>query len=136
MVHSSCVQERNVSVDVVAAEIIAIHWGLMLAKDLKLEKIVVQSDAKAVVDIVNLNQYNALLEPIIDIRFLLSSFNFLSLSFLKRACNMDAHNLARLACFVGSRTWIGGSPNMESPSFVSDPVSSSRMKLCSHQKKL
>ncbi|XP_058741949.1 uncharacterized protein LOC131614373 [Vicia villosa] len=81
VIYAAC-RKEIVSLDVVDAEIMAIRWGLMLAKELKIERIVVQSDAKTVVDCVNLNRYFAVLEPIVvDVRFLLSSFNFLLFCF-------------------------------------------------------
>lgn len=94
----------NITFEVAVAESMAIRWGLSLAKDLKQEKIVFQSDAKVAGDCVNFVQKFAVLEPIaINIIGLLSSFKFSSLIFHSKSCNRDAHNLTRLAFVIGSQ---------------------------------
>ncbi|XP_058742209.1 uncharacterized protein LOC131614666 [Vicia villosa] len=109
-------KKEDVSVEVALAEAMAIRWGLLVAKDLNLERIVIKSDAKVVVDCVNLMLKRPVLEPlIIDIRNLLSSFNFASLLFHSRNCNRQAHNMARFAFDFGSRTWAGFCPSLEAP---------------------
>ncbi|XP_058783927.1 uncharacterized protein LOC131658676 [Vicia villosa] len=46
-------RRENVQVEVAVGKAMAMRWGLSLAKDLNLEKIVIKSDAKVVVDCVN-----------------------------------------------------------------------------------
>ncbi|XP_058727050.1 uncharacterized protein LOC131598471 [Vicia villosa] len=110
-----------VQVEVAVGEAMAVRWGLTLAKDLNLEKIVIKSDAKVVVDCVNgLSRMVALDPVIVDIKESLSSFMFASLLFHSRSCNTQAHNLARLAHFVGSRTWVDEFPSEDISTFVTD----------------
>lgn len=98
-------KKEYISAEVAVTEALAIPWGLNLAKDLQLERIVIKSDAKVVMDCVNFVQTMPVLDPVVlDIRTLLSSFNFFSLLFRSRTCNVQAHNLAILAFVVGSRT--------------------------------
>ncbi|XP_058760149.1 uncharacterized protein LOC131633451 [Vicia villosa] len=112
-------RRENMQVEVAVGEAMAVRWGLSLAKDLNLEKIVIKSDAKVVVDCVNGFSKLVALEPVIvDIKESLRFFNFASLLFHSRSCNFQAHNLARLAHFVGSRTWVDEYPSQDISAFV------------------
>lgn len=65
-----------VSVELVVAETMEFRWGLLLAKDLILEKIILQSDALVAVDCINSCLKHAVLEPLATYwRLLLSNFN-------------------------------------------------------------
>ncbi|XP_058742073.1 uncharacterized protein LOC131614517 [Vicia villosa] len=120
---SACKRE-DVSVEVAVGEAMAIRWGLDVASELQLERIVIKSDAKVVVDSVNHILKLAALEPVVlDIKSLLSSFTFSSLLFHSRNCNVQAHNLAKLAYVIGSKTWIGVYPSLENPLVVPAVVS-------------
>ncbi|XP_058784919.1 putative disease resistance RPP13-like protein 1 [Vicia villosa] len=75
------------------AEILAIRWSLQLAKELKLNCLIIQSDALTAVDCINGIVEDAVLEPIAaDCRFFLSSFSCASVMFIRRTDNVDAHN--------------------------------------------
>ncbi|XP_058768576.1 uncharacterized protein LOC131642328 [Vicia villosa] len=120
---SACKRE-NVSVDVAVGEAMAIRWGLDLATALRLERIVIKSDAKVAVDCVNDIQKCAALDPVVvDIKSMLSSFSSSSLLFHSRNCNFQAHNLAKLVYVVGFKTWIGVYPSLEDPHGVPAAVS-------------
>ncbi|XP_058746011.1 uncharacterized protein LOC131618872 [Vicia villosa] len=61
-------RRENVQVEVLVGEAMAMRWGLSLAKDLNLEKIMIKSDAKVVVDCVNgFSKLVALDSVIVDI---------------------------------------------------------------------
>lgn len=103
---ASC-RKEEVQVEVAVGEAMAVRWGLSLDKALKLEKVVVKTDAKVVEDYANgLVNLVALDAVIVDIKLLFNSFHFSSVLFHSRLYNFQAHNLVKLAYFVGSRTWI------------------------------
>ncbi|XP_058757306.1 uncharacterized protein LOC131630543 [Vicia villosa] len=115
---TACKREE-VSVEVAVGEEMAIRWGLYLAKELQLERIVLKTDARVVVDCVTDVRKLAVLVPVVlDIKSMLSCFNFSSLLFHSRSCNVEAHNLARFAYVVGSKSWIREYPSMEAFSDV------------------
>lgn len=90
-------KKEDLRVDISIVEPMAVKWGLSLSKELSLNRIVMITDAKTVVDSVNFFHNWPMMEPIlIDIRSLLSSFSVSSLLFQSRNCNVQAHNLARL----------------------------------------
>jgi hypothetical protein len=45
-----------------------------------------------------------------DCRELLCNFSNVSIKFISRVLNVDAHNVTSLAKFVGSRSWLGIAP--------------------------
>ncbi|XP_058776202.1 uncharacterized protein LOC131650515 [Vicia villosa] len=119
-------KKHNMSIDLVAskrenfqaapmvAEILAIRWSLQLAKELELNRLIIQSDAPTAVDCINGVAKDAVLEPIAaDCRFLLNSFSCTSVMYIRRNENVDAHNVARLGKLLGSRTWLNGYPAEE-----------------------
>ncbi|KAI5426125.1 hypothetical protein KIW84_031808 [Lathyrus oleraceus] len=91
-------RKEVVSVKPIVIEMLAIRWSLMLAPDLKLERILVQ--------------------------FLLSKFKVAYVMYFPRTLNYDARKLLGLGKLYGSRTWIGGYPTTESIVVVSALVSS------------
>ncbi|XP_058775075.1 uncharacterized protein LOC131649326 [Vicia villosa] len=97
------------------AELLAIRWCLGIASALKVDRILVQSDAKSVIDCINGSVIDAVLEPVAeDCRWLLNRFNLAYVMFLSRELTVDAHNLVRLGNLYGSKTWIGGFPLVDS----------------------
>ncbi|XP_058759872.1 uncharacterized protein LOC131633172 [Vicia villosa] len=110
-------KKEHILVDPSIAELLAIRWCILLAADLKMNKIVFQSDALVVVDCINSISCNASLDPIAaECRLLLSSFSFSSVMFIPRVCNSDAHNVVLLGKAYGSRTWLDGFPGANSVS--------------------
>ncbi|XP_058724620.1 uncharacterized protein LOC131596076 [Vicia villosa] len=102
--HRECV-----SVEPAVAEMLAIRWSLTVASKLSLQRLIVQSDAKVVVDCINGTINLANLELLADdCRMLLKNFDLASVLFLNRNCNSDAHNVAELGKLYGSKTWING----------------------------
>lgn len=76
-----------------------------MAIELKLNKVVFQSDALVVVDCINSIVCNVALEPILaECRSLLRCFAFGYVLFLPSLSNFDAHNMVSLGKLYGSRT--------------------------------
>lgn len=74
----------------------------MLARDLKVNQIIIQSDAKVVVDCINGICGVAALDHVAeDCRVLFKSFQFVSLLFFSREFNVDAHNVVELGKLYG-----------------------------------
>ncbi|CAI8582898.1 unnamed protein product [Vicia faba] len=84
------------------AEGLAIKWDLQTSHQLKLQKIIVQSDALGVVDCMNHIAFSEVLEPImLDCTELVNLFSFVSVMFIRRNCNVDVHHLIRICKTVG-----------------------------------
>lgn len=60
---AACKRE-HIIVEAIVGEAMAIRWGQTLAKEMKLEKIVIKTDAKGVVDFANFVRWNIVLEPL------------------------------------------------------------------------
>ncbi|XP_058724687.1 uncharacterized protein LOC131596129 [Vicia villosa] len=114
VVSAACKWEE-MSANPVTAETLAIHWSLQLAKELKVERILVQSDALSVVNcIISLSLLTDIDHVVLNCQTFLRSFKFASVVFISRAFNCDAHNLVGLGKRLGSRTWLGLPPNCNS----------------------
>lgn len=100
-----------ISVKLALVEILALRWCLQLALDLRLDRIVVQSDTLSVVDWVNFVHPQVVLELVAqDVRLLLRSFCEASVMFVSRKCNLNAHNFVGLGKQLGFRSWLGNPP--------------------------
>lgn len=87
-----------------------------MALSLKLKKIIVHSNALAVVDYVNHIGVSVVLEPLVlDCNFLMKQFDVVSVTFLRRELNSDAHHMAGIGKIVGCRSWLGCIPNLDFP---------------------
>ncbi|XP_058776904.1 uncharacterized protein LOC131651249 [Vicia villosa] len=112
--YAACKKEA-IQVDPATAEVLAIRWGLQLAKELHIGKILVQSDALNVVDCINCVRQFASIDLIaIDVRCLLSSFSLGSVMYLCRQQNTEAHNLVGLGRLFGDRSWLVEPPSVSS----------------------
>ncbi|XP_058752756.1 uncharacterized protein LOC131625935 [Vicia villosa] len=101
------------------AEDLALRWSMETTISLKLSKVIFQSDAKKLVDCVNEVTTHVCLELVAeDCRSHLKSFSIASIVFIPRKLNSKAHALAQLAKSVGSKTWLGVCPIVDSPSPV------------------
>ncbi|XP_058742583.1 uncharacterized protein LOC131615095 [Vicia villosa] len=111
---SACRKEA-LNTDPLTVEMLAIRWSIRLALDLKIERLVVQSDCLNVVDCVNSVAVFATIEPVAeDVRCLLSHFLFASLMYVGRKFNTEAHSLVGAGNILGSKTWIGAIPSQNS----------------------
>lgn len=108
------------AVEPAVAEIMAIRWSLTLASKLGLQRVIMQSDAKGVVDCIHGTNKLVNLELLAkDCRLLCKNFKLDSVMFISRECSFDAHNVAELGKVCGSKTWIDGYSLMEPNSLVS-----------------
>lgn len=84
---ASC-NKNFITVEPSIAELLAIQRGLQISNDLKLEKLLVQSDVMFVVDCINAVEFSTNLENIVvNCRFLLDNFKEASVRFLSRNSN-------------------------------------------------
>ncbi|XP_058749287.1 uncharacterized protein LOC131622279 [Vicia villosa] len=110
VIYGACKRE-TMSADPALAELLAIRWCLQVAKEIHLDKIIVQSDAMTVVDGINSNMSNAALELIAgDVRELCSFFKFSAIMYLNRLFLSDAHNLVKWGKILGARSWTVDPP--------------------------
>ncbi|XP_058739812.1 uncharacterized protein LOC131611980 [Vicia villosa] len=108
-------KRMEVSVSPSTAEAMAIRWGLQVARDLKLQKIVVQSDALVVVDCVNKMDFSVVLEPIVlDCSEIKLYFDVVTVMYVSRNFNTDAHHMVSIGKTAGCRTWLGFIPKLDS----------------------
>ncbi|KAI5421996.1 hypothetical protein KIW84_045446 [Lathyrus oleraceus] len=63
--HSFNIIQEFISVELSIAKSLAIRWGLQIAKDLKLDKVLVQSDVMFVVDCINAFEFSIVLDNIV-----------------------------------------------------------------------
>lgn len=86
----------------------------VFGKELKLERVLVQSDVLVIMDCINSILKFVVIEPIAaDCRFFLSKFKVAFVMYLSRTLNVDAHKLVGMGKLYGSRTWIEGYPILE-----------------------
>ncbi|KAF8391316.1 hypothetical protein HHK36_023620 [Tetracentron sinense] len=86
----------------IIAEAQAIRSGLFLASNAGVQRLVLKSDAKALIDVINMN-VTAVCEVvplILDIKQLLSSFCHVSCQYIPWVLNREAHHLAKGALRV------------------------------------
>ncbi|CAJ2671609.1 unnamed protein product [Trifolium pratense] len=94
---SACKRD-DISVDPIMVEALGIRRAIQLARDLGLNYVSIFSDAATVAKI-------AAIDIVVqDCRALISSLLNVSVMFVRREQNGDAHNLASLAKVVGNRT--------------------------------
>ncbi|XP_065623699.1 uncharacterized protein LOC136065014 [Quercus suber] len=95
-----------------AVEAIAIENGILLAQEIQVSKIIIESDALNIVQAINSKQLGGEFGHILHgILLSLDHFCCWKLQHLKRDCNRDAHNLAAFARSSGtSQVWIGMPP--------------------------
>jgi ribonuclease HI len=103
----------DIAVDPVMAEALGVRWAIQLVREQGLQSAFIYSDAANVVDCIYNKVKIAAIEMVTqDCRDLLSSLPNVSVLFVRREQNVDAHNLASLARLVGNRTWVGAAPNV------------------------
>ncbi|GAU38301.1 hypothetical protein TSUD_157860 [Trifolium subterraneum] len=118
---SACKREE-IEVEPAVAEALGVRWALQLSLDQHLDNFIILSDAANVVNCIAKRISLASIDLIAqDCRDLLCNFSNVSIKFVGRALNIDAHNVASLAKCVGSRTWVGSAPTVSN--FSSDVLS-------------
>ena len=93
-------------------EVLAVEEGIRLAREMELQRIIVESDACVVVDAINQSNDNGEFRMVIHGSLdLLHSFRSWKLHHLKRDYNRAAHELAQFAKSSGiSQQWVGIEP--------------------------
>ncbi|KAF7825130.1 putative RNA-directed DNA polymerase [Senna tora] len=97
--------------------------GLELAKRLRCENIILEGDAKKVVDWVNSSAPNlSILGMLIDdIRYAMASFSTVRVQWTPRNSNLVAHRIANFACEINeSQIWLEDLPSFISDVLISD----------------
>lgn len=108
----SMCKRDNISVDPLTAEALGMRWAIQVASEQGITSASFFSDASNVVNAVNGRTTFAAINLIVqDCRDLMSTMLDVSVMFVSRNHNGDAHNLASLAKIVGNRTWHGVAPN-------------------------
>ena len=94
-------------------ESLALQEGVLLASDLGISHVLVESDALSVIQAISSCDLGGDQGHIIqNIKDISSSFSWCSFQHLKRSGNRAAHEVARAACFSGvSWVWIGMCPS-------------------------
>ncbi|XP_075649649.1 uncharacterized protein LOC142620109 [Castanea sativa] len=93
-------------------EVIALEKGVLLAKEMELQQIMLETDALTVVQSLLIGNKEGDLEHLLQgISDTLNPFSSWQIKHLKRDCNRVAHELAQLAKFTGTKqVWKGVSP--------------------------
>lgn len=100
---ASCNKEF-ISVELSIAKSLAIRWGLQVAKDLKLDKMLVQSNVMFVVDCINAFEFSIVLDNIVaNCKLLLNSFKEVYI-ILNKNFNDDGHKIVDFLKRIGSKT--------------------------------
>ena len=104
----------NGSYDVEVTEALVVEEGILLAKEMELHRIVVESDLVVVFEAINANNCNGDIGPIIQGTLeLLRHFKSWKMRHLKRDHNRVAHDLAQVAKANGTtQQWKGREPSM------------------------
>lgn len=99
-------------VDPTIAEALGVKWSLQIAKELQLQKIVIESDAAEVVNCINRKKSLAAIDFIIqDCWDLINQVGEVLVVHVKRHLNAAAHGMVRVAKQLGSKTWVGNAPS-------------------------
>jgi len=102
----------NIYVDPLMAEALGVRWAIQVASAQGITSASFFSDASNVVNAINGRSTFAAINFIVqDCRDLMSPMLDVSVMFVSKNHNCDAHNLVSLAKIVGDRTWHGVAPN-------------------------
>ena len=93
-------------------EVFAVEQGLLLARELQLSRVMLESDALSVINAINDSTFGAYYGHIIqDISHAQSTFHFCSFKHLNRSFNSAAHELAQFTRRNGYvNLWKGVTP--------------------------
>ena len=102
----------NASYDVETTEALAIEPGTLLAAEMKLPQVLIESDSLIVIQAMNSGSCHGIIGPVIHgILNLLNQFMNWKVLHLKMDYNKVAHELAQYVKKAGmSQTWIGSEP--------------------------
>jgi ribonuclease HI len=107
---SACKRE-DITAEPLLAEALGVRWALQVAIEQGISSVSIYSDAANVVNCINKRSNFATINLIAqDCRNLMDGMENVSVMFISRSQNLDAHNLASLAKVVCSKTWLGPAP--------------------------
>ena len=116
-------KREEVELSPMLAKAVGLRWCLSVAKDLLINKVVVESDAATVVDCINGKAIMAAIDPIIqDCCSILNMFKDIKVTAISRNQNF-AHELVQMSKVVGSKNWVGTVPHQISHLLCNDSVS-------------
>ena len=97
---------------VAEAKALAVECGILLARDMKISQVIIESDAASIVSNINDKFVDGYLGNLYQgIIALLSSFPSWRIKHVKRECNRVAHELAHIAkCSETNQVWLGVPP--------------------------
>lgn len=93
-------------------EVLAAHWALVFAKELRFDKVIMEGDSENVITAINGEHmdYSSLGHVLQDIKCMFSSFSFVSVKHIHREGNCVAHKLARRAVRCPFLVWMPSVP--------------------------
>lgn len=105
-------KKSDLVADPVVAEVLGFRWGLQVAAERNLSKVIFELDAQVVVNCFHGLSVLASITPFIrDCHDLYANMADVSVVFINRCCNEAAHEIAQAAKTLGSCTWEGNSQN-------------------------
>lgn len=99
--------------DVQQAEAEAIDWGCHVAKEIGQSLVLLNTDSQGIADLVNKRKNNKtpIFWIISEIKKLISEFSECKVQFTPRTCNVQAHQLAKLALgYEEAVIWVDSPP--------------------------
>jgi len=98
------------------AEMLGIRWYFMWAVEQNFPNLTVETDAETVVLCFRGRNRVAAIDFLIqDCRDIMPRMSNCNIVFVKRSCNLVAHNLVVLAKSIGCRVWVESSPHQIYP---------------------
>lgn len=112
------------TIDPLLAEALGVRWGLQLAMEQQLEEVIILTDVLMVVNCINGKSFIATIDLVIeDCKVLMNVIGSVSVSHIGRQLNMEAYNSVGIAKAVGSKSWLGHVPSLDSVSCCIPSVS-------------
>ena len=108
----ACCKYLQGQFSVAKVEDVAMEAGILLARDMKISQVIIESNAASTVNNINEQLIDGSLDHLYQgILALLNSFKSWKIKHLKREYNRAAHELAQLARFSeATQVWVGVSP--------------------------
>lgn len=111
--------------EAVVADVLGFRWGLQVAAELNLNKVIFELDAQVVINCFKgLSVLSSLSPYIWDCHELYANMVDVSVFYISRACNEVARELAQAGKTLGSCTWEGNTLNPMVRSLFSSVLSS------------
>ncbi|GAU32098.1 hypothetical protein TSUD_292220 [Trifolium subterraneum] len=109
---SACKRD-NIVVTPIIADALGLRWAIQTSISQGIQCLSFACDALEVVNCINSKCVVASIDPVIkDCTNLLENIPYAMVYHVSRKLNREAHDLASLARYVGSRTWMGNAPSI------------------------